>query len=115
MFTCDRTATPGTSPVGCSYAVGRLEVRGGIEVPGVLTGSAKARNYGHAAGRECMAHLPSSKIYKVGRGEVHDGIEAPGTLTDRTKLNCRAVGHGAGHISRWAFFFGRLVGIERWD
>ena len=30
--------------------------------------------------------------------DVHDGIEAPGTVTDRTKLNGRAVGHGAGHL-----------------
>lgn len=58
-----------TSFVGCFYAVGRLEVRDGIEVSGVAAGSTEARNYGHAAGRECLARLPLGKSIRSAREE----------------------------------------------
>ena len=54
-----------TSSVGCFNAVRRLEMHDGIEVPGVLTGSTKEKNYGHVAGCECLAHLPSCESIRL--------------------------------------------------
>ena len=66
-----------TSSVRCFYVVGRLEMCDGIEVPGVLTGSTKVRNYGHAAGHECLAHISSCKSIRLADEKCAMGSRRP--------------------------------------
>lgn len=75
--------------MGCFYSVGRLEVRDGIEVPGVVSGSTKIRNYGHAAGRNCLARLPLGKSIRSADEKCVMGLSARHCdRSHETELSC---------------------------